>query len=312
VKTLVTGGSGFIGSHVIDHLTAAGHEVVVLDTRPPHRLDATFREGDVNDLPTVIRATAGVDAIFHLAAVSNVDDARADPVGTMELNVVGTARVCEAAKRNQVGRVILASTVWAYASAAETPGGILTEETPVSTVGTGHVYTASKVASELVVTSFGELYDMPYTILRYGIPFGPRMREQLVIARFVRNAANGTPITIHGDGSQYRNYVYVEDLADAHVRVLKDDASVNQTINLEGPAPVTIREIAEVVRDLVNPSMQIEFISARPGDFTGRPVSASKAEEVLGWKATTSFEDGMRKYVEWWFAEEQEPRASRG
>jgi UDP-glucose 4-epimerase len=311
VKTVITGGSGFIGSHVIDALVGAGHEVVVLDTRPPHRLDVGFREGDINDLPTVIRATTGVDAVFHLAAVSNVDDAIADPVGTMELNVVGTARVCEAAKRNQVGRVILASTVWAYASAAA-EADELTEDTALATVGTGHVYTASKVASELVVTSFGELYGLPYTILRYGIPFGPRMREQLVIARFVRNAAKGTPITIHGDGSQYRNYVYIEDLADAHVRVLENEGARDQTINLEGPAPVTIRQIAEVVRDLVNPSVQIEFINSRPGDFAGRPVSAARAAQILGWTATTTFEQGMRKYVDWWFAEEQEPRASRG
>ena len=216
MKVAVTGGSGFIGSHVVDRLLDAGHHVTVLDTRPPHRRDAAYRDTDVLDLAGLVRATAGCDAVFHLAAVSNVNDALADPVGTFELNVTGTGRVCEAARRNRVGRVVLASTVWVYASA---PGdGPLTEDTPLSPAGTGHVYTASKVAAELVVTSFGELYGVPYTILRYGIPFGPRMREELVIPRFVTSARNGTRITIQGDGLQYRNYIYVEDLRRPRAR----------------------------------------------------------------------------------------------
>jgi UDP-glucose 4-epimerase len=305
VKIIVTGGSGFIGSHVVDQLAAADHEVVVLDTRPPHRVDVGYREADITDLPALVRATAGSDVVFHLAAVSNVEDARADPVGTTEVNVVGTARMCEAARRNGVGRVVLASTVWVYASAYG-DGGV-TEATPLETAGTEHVYTASKVAAELVVSSFGELYGVPYTILRYGIPFGPRMREQLVIPRFVHSAAVGRPITIHGDGLQYRNYVYVEDLAQAHLLAL-DEKAANQIFNLEGPAPVSIREVAEVVRDLVNPTLQIEYVASRPGDYGGREVSADKAEKVLGWKATTSFEEGMRRYVGWWLSQEEVAR----
>ncbi|HZQ57803.1 MAG TPA: NAD-dependent epimerase/dehydratase family protein [Acidimicrobiales bacterium] len=308
MKVAVTGGSGFIGSHVVDRLLDAGHHVTVLDTRPPHRRDAAYRDTDVLDLAGLVRATAGCDAVFHLAAVSNVNDALADPVGTFELNVTGTGRVCEAARRNRVGRVVLASTVWVYASA---PGdGPLTEDTPLSPAGTGHVYTASKVAAELVVTSFGELYGVPYTILRYGIPFGPRMREELVIPRFVTSARNGTRITIQGDGLQYRNYIYVEDLADAHVLAL-GDAAADEIFNLEGPAPVSIRDVAETARALVNPHTPIEYVAARPGDYAGREISADKARRVLGWEPTTSFEDGMKRYLEWWLdLENDEVRAS--
>jgi UDP-glucose 4-epimerase len=219
----------------------------------------------------------------------------------METNVVGTTRVCEAARRNGIGRTILASTVWVYAAAAG--DGPLREDTPLASTGSAHVYTASKIAAELVVSSYGELYGLPYTILRYGIPFGPRMRKELVIPRFLESARNGVKITIQGDGLQFRNYVYVEDLAAAHVLALADDAA-DQVFNLEGPAPVSIRHVAEMACELIDPLAEIEFVPARPGDYAGRVVSVDKADRVLGWAPTTSFDDGMKRYVEWWLDDE--------
>jgi len=298
MKVAVTGGSGFIGSHVVDKLVAAGHHVIIIDSgRPPGRTDAAYRDADIRDLSALVRATSGCDVIFHLAGVSNVNDAMADPVTCMEVNVVGTARICEAARRNQIGRTVLASTVWVYAAAAGQ--GIATEDTPLFTSGTEHVYTSSKLAAELVVTSFGELYGLHYTILRYGIPFGPRMRDELVIPRFVRRALQ-------------------QDLAEAHLAVLGDGA-VDQIINLEGREPVSIRRAAEVIRELINPLLPIEFVPARPGDYAGREVSAGKAKQLLAWEARTSFEDGMRRYLDWWLmkaesdeAESDEAQASQG
>jgi UDP-glucose 4-epimerase len=175
----------------------------------------------------------------------------------------------------------------------------VTEDTAFDLTNAGHVYTASKIGAELVATSYGDLYQQPYTILRYGIPYGPRMREELVIPRFVRAAIAGEKITIQGDGLQYRNYVYVEDLADAHVLAL-GKAGENQTFNLEGPEQVSIRRIAEVVREQVNPDLEIEFVPARPGDYAGRPVSADRARKIIGWEAATSFDEGMRRYLDWW------------
>ncbi len=311
MKVAVTGGSGFIGSHVVDKLIAAGHQVVIIDSRPPGRTDAIYRDADIRDLSALVRATSGCDVIFHLAGVSNVNDAMADPITCMDVNVVGTARICEAARRNQVGRTVLASTVWVYAAAAGE--GIATEDTPLFMSGTEHVYTSSKLAAELAVTSFGELYGLRYTILRYGIPFGPRMREELVIPRFVGRALQREKLTIYGDGLQFRNYVYVEDLAEAHLAVLGDGAA-DQIINLEGPEPVSIRRAAEVVRKLINPLLPIEFVPGRPGDYAGREVSAGKAKQLLDWEARTSFEDGMRRYLDWWLmkAEGDEAQASQG
>ncbi len=299
MKVAVTGGSGFIGSHVVDKLVAAGHQVVVIDRRPHNRTDAVFRDVDLTDLPGLVRAMRGCDAVFHLAGVSNVNDAYADPVATIDINVTGTARVWEAARRNQIGRAVLASTVWVYAAA--TGEDAAAEDTLLTVTGTEHIYTASKLAAEVVVTSFGELYGQTYTILRYGIPYGPRMREQLVIPRFMRAALAGETITINGDGLQFRNYVYVEDLADAHL-LLFDGRGDNEILNLEGPAPVSIRQVAEVVRTLVDPELLIEFLPSRPGDYAGREVSAEKASRLLGWRATTPFEEGMRRYMEWWSA----------
>ena len=302
MNVTVTGGSGFIGSHVVDQMVGEGHEVTVIDARPPHRADVTYCQVDITDLTGLVEATVGCDAIFHLAGVANVDEAMADPVRTFELNVGGTANVWEAARHNEVGRAVLASTVWVYsATSPDDPG---TEDLPMSVTSPGHVYTASKLAAELVATSYAHLYGLPYTILRYGIPFGPRMREELVIPRFLGRAHAGEPIVINGDGLQYRNYVYIEDMARAHVLAL-DERAANQVFNLEGPEPVSIRRLAEVVRELVNPLMDIEFRDARPGDFVGHKASREKSEDLLGWSARTSFEEGMRRYAEWWLQENQ-------
>jgi UDP-glucose 4-epimerase len=302
VKIGVTGGSGFIGSHVVDHLVHRGDEVIVIDTRPPYRSDVEHRYADVTDLPAMVEATAGCQAIFHLAAVSNVDEAHADPVGTMEVNVVGTAKVCEAARRNRIDRMVLASTVWVYAAS---PGdGLLVEDALLAPTGSAHVYTASKIAAELVVSSFGELYGLPYTILRYGIPFGPRMRKELVIPRFLERARTEGKVTVHGDGLQFRNYLYVEDLAAAHGLAL-GAAAAGQVFNLDGPAPVSVRSVAELACQLIDPGAEIEYVAARPGDYRGRDVSADKAARVLGWTPHTSFDEGMRRYVAWWLADEK-------
>jgi UDP-glucose 4-epimerase len=300
MRIAVTGGAGFIGSHVVDRLIDAGHTLFVLDTRPPHRADVAYRNVDLSELSGLVQATRDIDVVFHLAAVSNVNDAYAHPVGTVRINVTGTVNVFEASRRNEVGRTVLASTVWVYAGAhGDAP---LDEEAPFHLPSAGHIYTSSKIAGELIAHNYNELYETPFTILRYGIPFGPRMREQLVIPRFVRMALDGETITVHGDGSQFRNYVYVEDLADAHVLALSDEAD-NEVFNLEGAEPITIRRVTEAIRDTLGIPVSVEFGEARPGDYAGKEVSGDKVKQVLGWVPTTTFEDGMRRYVDWYLAE---------
>jgi UDP-glucose 4-epimerase len=298
VKVAVTGGSGFIGSHVVDHLMEAGFEVVVIDHRVrPHRPDVIFEDVDILDLSSLIQATKGCEYIFHLAAVSNVDHAYKYPVYTVELNIRGTANVLEAARLGGVKRVFFASTVWVYTGTRDE--SLLTEETPFYLPDAGHIYTSSKIAGEMIMHNYWQLYRQPFTILRYGIPYGPRMREELVIPIFVRKALKGEPITIQGDGSQYRNYLYIDDLARVHLLAL-DKKAKNQVYNLEGPEKVSIRRIAETIQKVLGNHVRIDCAPARPGDYKGREVSAEKARRELGWEPKISFDEGMRRYIEWY------------
>jgi len=306
MRTLVTGGGGFIGSHVVDRLVAAGHDVHVVDLRPPHRPDVGHIAADINDLDALVEAFAGADVVFHLAAYADVNDVSREPVDATDANVVGVAKVWEACRRNHVGRAVLASTVWVYNGAAADGDGPLDEDAAFRLDDFGHLYTSSKVAAEMVAHSYKTLYDQEFTILRYGIPYGPRMRDALVIPKFVGMALRGEPLTIQGDGSQYRNYVYVEDLAEAHVLALRPEAA-NQTFNLEGRERISIRAVVESIGETLGRPVDVTYTPARTGDYGGREISAEKAERVLGWRAGVPFAEGLRRYVDWHQARDAVP-----
>lgn len=296
MRIAVTGGCGFIGSHVVDHLVQDGHDVTVLDIGQRWlNPNAKYRRADIFDAAALHGAMADAEAVFHLAGAADVNDVAADPVRAVRLNVEGTTRVLEAARSVGVGRFILASTVWVYGAAIGR--GELTEDVPIDLRSPGHVYVATKLAAELLVHSYREMYGQHFTILRYGIPYGPRMREALVVARFVRAAMTGQPITIAGTGEQQRNYVFVEDLADAHVRALTP-AAADQTLALEGGMPVSVREIADTVCSLVRP-VPVRHEPARPADYEGVSISTRLAKEVLDWSPVTSFATGVRLYLDW-------------
>ena len=296
-KVVVTGGSGFIGSHVVDVLVEAGHQVTVIDHRVrPHRSDVGFEDVDLMDFSSVLAATKGAEHIFHLAAVSNVNYVHKYPVYSTALNVMGTTHILEAARINGAKRVHLASTVWVYNGA---PNGKPADETvPFYLEGAGHIYTSSKMAAEMICHNYSQLYKVPFTILRYGIPYGPRMREELLIPIFIKKALNGQPLTISGRGEQYRNFIYVKDMAEAHVLAMKDSA-VNQTYNLEGQRKVTVLEVAEGIKKLLGDHVRLEFVPSRPGDFEGKEVTAGKARRELEWYPTVSFEEGLKRTVAW-------------
>jgi UDP-glucose 4-epimerase len=296
MRIAVTGGCGFIGSHVVDQLVRAGHDVVVIDVGGRWRNPAAdYRDADLFDTAALRAAVTGTQAIFHLAGAADVNDVAADPVRAVRLNVEGTARVLDAARLGAVDRVLLASTVWVYG--ATVGEGERTEAAPVDVRSAGHVYVATKLAAEMLVHSYREMYGQHFTILRYGIPYGPRMRDALVVARFVKAAQDGKPITIAGTGEQQRNYVYVEDIADAHVRALAA-AAADQTLALEGGEPVSVREIADTVCGLVRP-VPIEHVPARAADYQGNAISGSLAKELLDWAPVTPFATGVRRYLDW-------------
>src|SRR2546428_3247864 len=297
-KVVVTGGSGFIGSHVVDVLVETGHQVTVVHHRVrPHRQDVGYEHVDLMDLSSVLAATRDAEHIFHLAAVSNVNYAHKYPVYTTALNVVGTANVLEASRLNGARRLYLASTVWVY-NGCPPNGGAMHESAPFFLDGAGHIYTSTKMASEMVCHNYSQLYKVPFTILRYGIPYGPRMREELLIPIFIKKALNGERLTVSGKAEQYRNFVYVRDMAEAHVLAMKVSA-VNQTYNLEGPRKVTVLEVAEGIRKTIGGDVKIEFVPARPGDFGGKEVSAGKGQREVGWDRTGPVREGARTTTDW-------------
>ncbi len=292
----VIGGSGFIGSHIVDNLLEHGHQVTILDHMKPHRDDMRHIYIDITDLArTTVALTGAYDAVYMLAAMADVNDVYKNPVEAGEINIMAAGNVLEAARRNNIGRVILASTVWVYEMAVEEK---IDENAPLLPHRVNHVYTASKLAAELYCHAYQKLYQQNFTILRYGIPYGPRARGGTVAAIFVRKALNGEPLTIMGNGSQYRNFIYVEDLAEGNVAALQE-AAINQTYNLEGMRPVSIKEVAETVKKLVG-DVDIEYKEARAGDYEGKIVSGDKAKKELGWQPRVDFEEGIRRYIEWY------------
>jgi UDP-glucose 4-epimerase len=298
VRAGITGASGFIGSYVVEALVATGHEPVVIDVRPPADPAVEYREASILDGPALTRAAAGLDALFHLAAVADVNDVVADPAGAMDLNITGTLRALEAASQNNLKRFVLASTVWVYSSVPQTPGDLVDETECMDVAASRHIYTTSKIAAEMLCHDYWNMHKLPFTILRYGIPYGPRMRLSLVVPVFVRKALRGEPLTVSGDGSQHRKFVYVEDLARAHALALSDVAE-NQTYNLDGSEKITILRIAESVLRLTGSDRPIEFMPARAGDYSGKDVSSEKALRELGWAPQVTFDEGMERTVPW-------------
>jgi UDP-glucose 4-epimerase len=291
------GGSGFIGSHVVDKLRARGHAPVIYDLRPsPWHCDREDRVetvlGSVTDRETLQVALADRDVVAHLAAVADVNDVHARPEEAERVSARGTVAVLEAARHAGVKRIVYASTIWVYSDceAEEVDEGTLLA--PPS-----DLYTSTKLAGELYCKAYQELYGIEYTILRFGIPYGPRAREAAVIPAFVTKALAGDPLPSAGDGLQSRKFVYVEDLAEGVAAGLADVAA-NRVYNLASDETVTIEQIAETIKELIG-DVEIIYTPARPGDFGGKSVSSERADRELWWTATTSFAEGLRRYIEW-------------
>lgn len=306
MKVMVTGGSGFIGSHVVDKLVDRGIKVRIYDLIYPEFLDempgdrrrlVEYYQGSLLEEDRVRLASSRMYAVFHLAAVANVNDVVKDPRYAYKINVEGTFNVLEAARMNpDIKRVIFASTVWMY---QDTPqgNGVLTEDAPLSLPS--HYYTATKFYGESNCMAYARLFSVPVTILRFGVPYGPRARGAIVSAIFVKKALNAEEITIAGDGSQYRKFVYVEDLAEGCALALKQEA-INKVYNLEGEEKVSVKQIAETINEILGGGVKIKYTEGRKGDFTGKDISNKSAKDDLGWQPKTSFKEGMKKYIEWY------------
>jgi len=291
---------------VVDALLASGHDPVIFDLVPsPYHSLAVVATviGTILDLDAVRRAAAGCDAVVHLAAVADVNDVARDPATAELVNTRGTEVVLAAAAAAAVPRVVYGSTVWVYGQRC---GVLLDEGAPLP--APAHHYTATKLAGEDWCRASTARHGIEHTILRFGIPHGPRARGTTVVAAFVARARAGHALMINGDGSQSRQFVYVEDLAAGVVAALAPVAA-GRTYNLVGQERVSVREIADVVRELVA-DVPIVHVAARANDLQRTDVSASRANLELGWYARTAFVDGVRRYVEWLTATNGSPSAT--
>jgi len=299
MKVLVTGGAGFIGSHVVDKLLAHGVMPVIFDHhRSAFHKNVEHFIGSVLDVEALRMAMTGIHAVIHLAAVADVKEVLEDPFYAETVNTRGTTCVLEAARRSHLKRVIYGSTTWVY---SDCPQSEVDEDTPIPPPS--HLYTATKLASEYYCRAYAALYELEYTILRFGIPYGPRARDGAVIPIFVRKALKGEPLTVSGDGMQFRQFVYVEDLAEGIVLAVKP-AAVNRIYNLDGDDCITVTQIVQNLRELLG-EVQILTAPARPGDFSGKRVSSARAGQELGWKPTTPFRDGLQRYIAWYHSRQQ-------
>ena len=296
MRVLVTGGSGFIGSHVVDRLLMRGHQPIIFDLRHSQLHDLEAVEcvtGDILDGSALRAAMRSCDGVVHLAAVADVDEVALDPCAPISSTRAARPWCSAAARDEEIRHLVYGSTIWVYGSV---PGAQVLDE-DVLLASPDHFYTATKLAGEMYCRSYGHMFGLEPTILRFGIPHGPRARAATVVAKFVARALAGEPISINGDGHQARQFVYVEDLADGVVAALTDDAR-GRTYNLVGDETVSVREIAGIVKDLVG-DVDIVHVAGRLGDLGQVRISSARARAELGWRATTIFADGVARYVEW-------------
>jgi UDP-glucose 4-epimerase len=289
----VTGGSGFIGSHIVDKLVKLKHKVRIIDIVTPNRKDVDYHQIDITNFNKLKNSLKGTDCVFHLAAISDINVAYKEPMKCREVNIGGTNNVLEISKQLKLKRFIFASTEWIYGlkKSLSNNGDFLIDDS-------NHIYTISKASAEMLIYNYNKNYNLPFTILRYGIPYGPRSRQGTLIYNFVNNALNNKPIIIYGDGLQFRKFLYISDLALANIKSLKPIAK-NKTYNLNGVRKISVIDVANTIKDIMGNSIKIKYDNKRPSDFTGVEISSKKAKEELNWEPTTKFKEGMIKYINW-------------
>lgn len=296
MRCLVTGGSGYIGSHLVQKLLEADHEVAVLDFRKPP-MDVDWIEHDVReDLGDALK---GFEAVYHLAAVANARRTSEMPEMAYSTNVLGTVNVMQAAKRVEVGRVLLASTEWVAGAQASVE---VDETVPFNLPDVNTNYGTTKLAQEMICYAFkGDFghsdFAPDFTILRYGIPYGERMWKGLVVRAFMDQAERGGQVNIMGDGKQYRGFLYVGDLCEAQVLAL-DPIAANKVYYLTADRPVTVEELArEVIKHF---PAEIQYITQIRVEPKIKRIRNDLVKKELGWEPTTPLVAGIAKCVEWW------------
>ena len=275
-RVLVTGGAGFLGSHIAEELSSRKYKVSILDRResPWVRDDQRMLIGDILDAQDVDRAVQDVDAVFHLAGFSDLNAARTQPQATARLNIEGTINMLEASRRAKVKRFLFASTVYVYSRA-------------------GGFYRCSKQACEEYIEEFGRKFELPFTILRYGSLYGPRADESNGVYRLLRQATRGEPILHDGTPEDTREYIHVEDAARLSVDAL-DDRFIDQHLVLTGQHPMRIRDLFTMFSEILGRDVQVNYGSPDSQRTNGHyAITPYSYNPRLGRKLTTNLSVDM-------------------
>ena len=300
-RILVTGGAGFVGATVVRQLAEAGQRVRVLDNYSTGDaahlagVDAEQIEGDIRDADALDAALAGVDAVVHLAAAGSVIMSIADPAANFDVNVLGTFRVLDAARRAGVERTVQASTGGALIGNATPPVDESSLPKPISPYG------ASKLAGEGYAHAFAAAYGLRTVALRFANVYGPwSEKKQGVIQMFFRAIRAGEPLVIYGDGSASRDYTHVDDIARAIGLALDRDVPGGTVLHIASGVETTVRELADLCRDAAGaPDHPVEYRPARAGEVGRNFASYDLASKELGYAPSIDREEGIRRTWEW-------------
>ncbi len=300
-RILVTGGAGFVGATVVRQLAEAGQRVRVLDNYSTGDaahlagVDAEQIEGDIRDADALDAALAGVDAVVHLAAAGSVIVSIADPAANFDVNVLGTFRVLDAARRAGVERTVQASTGGALIGNATPPVDESSLPKPISPYG------ASKLAGEGYAHAFAAAYGLRTVALRFANVYGPwSEKKQGVIQKFFRAIHAGEPLVIYGDGSASRDYTHVDDIARAIGLALDRDVPGGSVLHIASGVETTVRELAGLCRDAAGaPGHPVEYRPARAGEVGRNFASYDLASKELGYAPSIAREEGIRRTWEW-------------
>lgn len=251
MKVIVFGGSGFVGSHLADALTNAGHDVTIFDMNPSPYLQASqkFIQGDILDMEAIQKAIANQDIIYNFAGLADLDDALARPIDTVRLNVLGCVNLLEAARYVNIKRFVFASTIYVYSEA-------------------GGFYRVSKQACESYIEEYQRRFGLNYTILRYGTLYGRRADSRNSVYRYLKQALTERKISVHAIGDEMREYIHVEDASRASVQILEPQFE-NQNVILTGNHPMRFRDLMQMIREMVGADVQVDLQPPLDSGTTG-------------------------------------------
>ena len=309
MRILVTGGAGFIGSHLVEKLLAAGHAVVILDDfndfydpQIKHAniagfaKDVTVYHVDLRDGGSVrsLFHREKVDAIAHLAARAGVRPSIQHAQLYCDTNVSGTLHLLEAARVTGVERFIFASSSSVYGASKTIP---FSEEQHL--IQTLSPYGATKVAGEFLCSTYSHLYQMRVVALRYFTVYGPRQRPDLAIHQFTRRIYAGQPIDQFGDGSTRRDYTYIDDVIQGTMAALQYQGPLYDVFNLGESETIQLKELISAIENVLGKKAKVNRLPEQPGDMPLTCADISKARKLLGYKPTTKLSEGLQKFIDW-------------